>query len=785
MDTIDIGTPTKTGWNILGPGGGGCVHSLTINPRRPDTMLVSCDMTAGYITQDGGLSWREFNLKARQHAYAFDPADPDTMYVGASALYRSTDNGETWHMVFPDPLKLLGEERLGDEASHRFLSSDNWPGRTVHAILIDPRDRDRIHIALKKQGPRQPVDHFYDRSKKGILVYSSADRGRSWTCAAELEDEEINLLAFDQEGGRGTGTLLAFSERGIYRIASPDRVERLALPEGVLGLRHASRGIESGSGQARFWIVGLSSGEGGATTSRVFNSSDLDAPWTESLPLPGAVDPKDPPVFSQVSVCESDAGRAWLIAEKFPERDSVGRRVESYGILRSDDGGGHWTWAVKADDNSDPPNRRGGWAERDYGAGWGDLKGDHQVSPKGRFAWDVVASPVDPDTCYTMDFSTIFKTADAGAIWDQLVTKLHEDGSVSSRGIDVLGPYGVFFDPFDPGHLALAMTDVGAWHSRNGGRTWLHAITGIPRPWINTCYWMVFDPEVRGRAWSVWSAMHDIPRIKMFQDGFFAWKQGGIAKSEDGLASWVPSDKGLPERALCTHMVLDPRSAPGSRTLYATVFGQGVWKSVDDGRNWTAKNAGIDTSNPFAWRLALLPDGSLYLVVVKNYLKGRQHTGALYRSDDGAETWKPVALPGRVDFPNDLTFDPSGRLYLACWPREVEGRNSGGGAWASDDGGRTWAGIFDSSFHVYTVAVDPNNSDILYLSTFDASLQRSDDRGRSWNQVEGFDFQWGYRPVPDPHHPGMLYVTTFGSSVWYGPAGCAHAAVPNRGKDGR
>jgi hypothetical protein len=172
-------------------------------------------------------------------------------------------------------------------------------------------------------------------------------------------------------------------------------------------------------------------------------------------------------------------------------------------------------------------------------------------------------------------------------------------------------------------------------------------------------------------------------------------------------------------------------------------------------------------------------------VVVKNYLKGRQHTGALYRSDDGAETWKPVALPGRVDFPNDLTFDPSGRLYLACWPREVEGRNSGGGAWASDDGGRTWAGIFDSSFHVYTVAVDPNNSDILYLSTFDASLQRSDDRGRSWNQVEGFDFQWGYRPVPDPHHPGMLYVTTFGSSVWYGPAGCAHAAVPNRGKDGR
>jgi hypothetical protein len=45
-------------WLILGPGGGGCVHTLAINPQRPDTMAVSCDMTAGYLTHDGGESWR-------------------------------------------------------------------------------------------------------------------------------------------------------------------------------------------------------------------------------------------------------------------------------------------------------------------------------------------------------------------------------------------------------------------------------------------------------------------------------------------------------------------------------------------------------------------------------------------------------------------------------------------------------------------------------------------------------------------------------------------------------
>jgi len=72
---------------------------------------------------------------------------------------------------------------------------------------------------------------------------------------------------------------------------------------------------------------------------------------------------------------------------------------------------------------------------------------------------------------------------------------------------------------------------------------------------------------------------------------------------------------------------------------------------------------------------------------------------------------------------------------------------------------------------IMTVTVDPANPESLYLSTFDAALYHSTDRGRTWSALPGFDFQWGYRPVPDPHRPGMLYMTTFGSSVWYGPAG--------------
>jgi photosystem II stability/assembly factor-like uncharacterized protein len=767
----------KDGWVILGPGGGGCVHLLTVNPHRPNTLVVSCDMTAGYITHDGGRSWREFNLKSRQYAYAFDPLDPDTIYAGTSGLFRSQDDGATWQLLFPDPGSVTGERRSSDEANHAYLSSDNWPGGTIHAILVDPLQPEHVYLAIKKAGPQQPSDDFYGIMKEGLLLFSSLDRGRTWNKQIELPGAEIHLLTFDPSSPVGARSLLAVTDKSVFRLLPGGAFEPRPLPAAVLSLRHASCGINPVSGKTVLYISAVTDSDDGRFASRVWKSTDLGATWRQSIPGLDTDPACGMPVFSQVSACARDARRVYLIAEKFPEVDESSQRVEYYGILKSSDEGATWEWVVKLDDDHDPSNRSGGWAERDYGANWGDLKGDDQISPKGRFAWDVVASPVDPEVCYTMDFSTVFVTRNAGAAWEQLVTNLHPDGSVSSRGIDVLAAYGVFFDPFDPHHIALAMTDVGVFHSLNGGRTWQHALAGVPRPWINTCYWMVFDPQVQGRAWSAWSAMHDLPRIKMFREEFFLRDRGGICKTDDAMKTWQPSAAGLPDRALCTHILLDPASTAGSRTLYAAVFNRGVYKSTDDGRTWVQKNNGLNPRNPFAWRLALLQDGTLYLVVVKNWRKGRECPGAIYRTMDGAETWEAVALPEGVDFPNDLTCDPSGRLYLACWPRQVDGRNRAGGAYASDDGGRTWVQLFDPAVHVYTVTVDPGDPDRLYLSTFEAAVHRSDDRGRTWTRLKGFNFQWAYRPVVDPRHPGMLYLTTFGSSLWYGPAGGVETAI--------
>src|SRR5205814_3195433 len=65
-------------WTILGPGGGGAqfVPAISLPPPAspqvtgpaapqvtgPRRVLVACDMTGAYITNDAGESWRMFNL---------------------------------------------------------------------------------------------------------------------------------------------------------------------------------------------------------------------------------------------------------------------------------------------------------------------------------------------------------------------------------------------------------------------------------------------------------------------------------------------------------------------------------------------------------------------------------------------------------------------------------------------------------------------------------------------------------------------------------------------------
>jgi photosystem II stability/assembly factor-like uncharacterized protein len=81
--------------------------------------------------------------------------DPDTVYAGVedAAMFRTTDGGQSWH-------------ELPGLRTHR--SGSSWQpgagGMCLHTILIDPRNPDRMFIAISAAG-----------------AFRTEDRGQTWT----------------------------------------------------------------------------------------------------------------------------------------------------------------------------------------------------------------------------------------------------------------------------------------------------------------------------------------------------------------------------------------------------------------------------------------------------------------------------------------------------------------------------------------------------------------------------------------------------------------------------
>ena len=143
----------------------------------------------------------------------------------------------------------------------------------------------------------------------------------------------------------------------------------------------------------------------------------------------------------------------------------------------------------------------------------------------------------------------------------------------------------------------------------------------------------------------------------------------------------------------------------------------------------------------------------------------------MYRSVDGAEHWEKVALPEGVNGPTDVALDPKdkSRVVLSAWGRFVRTGDVGGGIYLSTDGAKTWKCVLDKDQHIHDLTFDPRNG-AYYACGHEGNAWRSTDGGKTWSRIKGYNFKWGRKVVPDPKSPDYIYISTFGGSVWYGPA---------------
>ncbi len=153
------------GFHPLGPGGGGAMFNPTVSPHDRNTVLVSCDMTGGYITHNAGKSWRMFNLRGTARFVVFDPIDPMTIYAEVTGLWRSTDGGEMWCLLYPQVAAIQVIQMNSDHADERILANPDPLGQ-ITALAVDPSDSKLLYASAV-------------HSEQAAL-FVSRDRGESW-----------------------------------------------------------------------------------------------------------------------------------------------------------------------------------------------------------------------------------------------------------------------------------------------------------------------------------------------------------------------------------------------------------------------------------------------------------------------------------------------------------------------------------------------------------------------------------------------------------------------------
>lgn len=136
-------------------------------------------------------------------------------------------------------------------------------------------------------------------------------------------------------------------------------------------------------------------------------------------------------------------------------------------------------------------------------------------------------------------------------------------------------------------------------------------------------------------------------------------------------------------------------------------------------------------------------------------------TGHIFRSDDGASTWRelPLRLGHEVVVDNLLVHpDDADNVFAAYWRS-----NGTGGLVQSLDGGRTWGPLpvpANPSLRALTMA--PSDSERMYVGGI-GGVWRSDDSGTTWRNINGVGLSSDFVEslAVDPRDPDHLYAGTW------------------------
>jgi hypothetical protein len=226
---------------------------------------------------------------------------------------------------------------------------------------------------------------------------------------------------------------------------------------------------------------------------------------------------------------------------------------------------------------------------------------------------------------------------------------------------------------------------------------------------------------------------------------------GGVRKTSDGARTWTGG--GLAEQQIFSVAVSAVDGA-----VYAGTEPSALYRSDDGGESWRELEALLELPSQPTWSFPPRPWTSHVRWIAPSphdagTLLAGIELGGLMRSLDGGETWQDHR-PGAQPDVHSLAWHPHarGRAYEA---------GGGGAAWSEDDGD-TWQPADEGRDRHYTwsVAVAPEDPDLWYISASSgpfAAHGRGDPQAHLYRRRDGgWDVLAGGLPDPLPSMPYAL-----------------------------
>ncbi len=378
-----------------------------------------------------------------------------------------------------------------------------------------------------------------------------------------------------------------------------------------------------------------------------------------------------------------------------------------------------------------------------------------------RHALVLAMAPSDPNTVY-WGRDWMNKTTDGGNNWTQIYTQ-KINNTWKGTGFELMMVEDMAFSPLNQNKIFIGYDDMGPFRSDDNTNTFIPLDPKMdPYDGYDAAKDIFIDPSNGDIYMSRYDGMGSA-----LNSGY---SLGRIYKSSDDGVNWTNISTGFPDGKPALVADFSSGSA-GNRTLYATSYGNGVYKSTNSGASWTAINNGLASDASGVWKILLNPnDTDVLYVGINKFGSG----GSLYKTSDGGSNWSKLTKFPAMDVLS-LQYDKTNNIIYAGATENFDW-SMNGGIYKSTDGGSTWSKISDLA-RVVDISIHPTNPNILFAAAqswysvwqpnYHPGVYRSNDGGSNWTNItENLAHTFVTFVRINPNNPNQLFVGTGGGGLW-------------------